>query len=309
MRPQTFDQFTGQSGVITNLEIALSSAKQREAPFPHTLFSGPSGLGKTTLAGILASEMGSEMVTLHGPNLEKPKDLVGPLSSASKNGIVFIDEVHALPKAVEEFLYTALEDGFILVPMEDDDPLKLELEPIGIMGATTREGLLATPLRNRFKSIERLTPYTEDDMKEVAKFHLAQLFDNHGFTIRNSAVAYIAQFSRGVPRIVVNLVDACRDTALHKGETVINGPLAKETLLRLGYTPNTPGLHEQDLKYLHTLSADKPKGVKQIATVLDQEVRTVEETIEPWLIRQGLVELTSRGRILTVNGQEIITDG
>lgn len=310
-RPETFADFHGQAKVKENLRIATASAVMRKAPVPHLLLAGPAGLGKTTLAGVVAKERGVDMTVIAAPALEKPKDLVGPLTSLKTNGILFLDEIHGIDKTIEEFLYSAMEDGKIQVYTDEDhkDFLTLNLDPFTLIGATTREGLLSKPLRDRFKLTERLKLYGDTEMAGVVDWTITQFITKEGMTFESQAEISksLVSFCHGTARHVQRFLEAIRDTAMAKGDgKYVTCSAVTATMERLGYSMTT-GLSAREADYLRVLgSAQFPKGVNAIAELLDDEETTVEETIEPWLVQIGAVERTPRGRSLTTKGRELV---
>ena len=305
LRPARLADFVGQRRVIDNLELAICAARLRSEPTEHVLFSGPPGLGKTSLARILAAEMGARLVSTSGPGLERPKDLVGILTQLDRGDVLFIDEVHRTPLAVEEYLYTAMEDFSVDLTI-DSGPharvMTMSLQPFTLIGATTREGLLSAPFRARFGIVERLSPYPTDELVRIVTRAATIL----GMPIRPEAALVIAERSRGTPRIANRLLRRARDLALVGGRLEIGGELAEETFVRLGIDEN--GLEEMDRRILRCLArADgAPVGLKTIAAAIDESEDTIAEVFEPHLLRLGLLQRTSRGRVLTAAGRETI---
>lgn len=301
LRPTSFNEFVGQARIIENLRVAISAARAREEALDHILFSGPPGLGKTTLSRILAQEMGTGLHSTSGPALDRARDLVGILTQLKPGDILFIDEVHRIPVAVEEFLYTAMEDFTIDFTL-DQGPnariLPLTIAPFTLVGATTREGLLSAPLRGRYGILERLTPYSQDDLQCVLT-RSASILD---LQLAPQAAALIAGRSRGTPRIANRYLRRARDLAQVRGSKAIAAELAEEALERMGV--DALGLEDMDRRILLCLGR-RPGiavGLKTIAAAVGESEDTVEEVFEPHLLRRGLIERTARGRCITPAG-------
>ena len=299
LRPLQFDDFSGQQKVVENLQVFVEAAKYRGEPLDHTLLHGPPGLGKTTLSNIIANELGVGFKVTSGPVLDKPGDLAGLLTSLETNDVLFIDEIHRLSPIVEEYLYSAMEDYRIDI-MIDKGPsarsIQIDLNPFTLIGATTRSGLLTAPLRARFGINMHLEYY---DPKTLAKIirRSARLLQ---VPISDAACDEIARRSRGTPRIANGLLRRVRDFAQVKGDGSINLEIAKMALGALnidGY-----GLDEIDNKILLTI-IDKfgggPVGITTIATAVGEDAGTVEDVYEPYLIMEGFLKRTPRGRVVT----------
>ncbi|MBW7845454.1 MAG: Holliday junction branch migration DNA helicase RuvB [Bacteroidia bacterium] len=299
LRPKTFDDFTGQEKILENLKVFVKAAVQRGEALDHVLLHGPPGLGKTTLSYIIAQELGSNIKTTSGPVLEKPGDLAGLLTNLEKGDVLFIDEIHRLSPIVEEFLYSAMEDYRIDI-MIDSGPnarsIQLEINPFTLIGATTRSGLLTSPLRARFGINARLEYYDKALMKKIIT-RSAQIINT---PIEINAAEEIAKRSRGTPRIGNALLRRTRDFAQIKGEGTITLDIAKFALNALNV--DAEGLDEMDNKILHTI-IDKfkggPVGINTIATAIGEEGGTIEEVYEPYLIQEGFLIRTPRGREVT----------
>ncbi|MBN1914511.1 MAG: Holliday junction branch migration DNA helicase RuvB [Parachlamydiales bacterium] len=299
LRPQRLEDFIGQERIQKRLQISVGAALQRKEPLGHILFSGPPGLGKTTLANILAHQMNANITITSGPVLEKPADLAGILTNLQKNDILFIDEIHRLPKQIEEYLYAAMED-FILDLLIDSGPnarsVQIKLNPFTLVGATTRFGLLSSPLRSRFLIQARLDYYPIEALAVIVK-RSAQILH---IDIDEDATTHIAQRCRGTPRIANNLLRWIRDFAQMHQQKTISNPLANEALNLLGI--DQKGLDELDKKILNVIIDHYnggPVGIKTISVALGEEPDTLTEVHEPFLIRHGFLKRTPRGREAT----------
>ena len=299
LRPLSFDDFTGQAKVVENLRIFVEAAKQRGEPLDHTLLHGPPGLGKTTLSNIIANELGVGFKLTSGPVLDKPGDLAGLLTSLEANDVLFIDEIHRLSPVVEEYLYSAMEDYRIDI-MIDKGPaarsIQIDLNPFTLVGATTRSGLLTAPLRARFGINLHLEYYDAATLKEIVQRSSSIM----GVVIDPKAAAEIAGRSRGTPRIANALLRRVRDFAQVKGNGQIDVAIARYALEALNI--DRYGLDEIDNKILTTI-IDKfkggPVGITTIATAIGEDSGTVEEVYEPFLIKEGFIRRTPRGREVT----------
>ena len=299
LRPSEFAEFVGQRKIRDRLMLAVQAAKERGETLDHVLFSGPPGLGKTTLSYILGEAMGVRVKTTSGPVLTKPADLAGLLTSIEAGDIVFIDEIHRMAKTVEEYLYSAMED-FAIDIMIDQGPnarsVRLELPRFTLVGATTRIGLIAAPLRARFGLVNRLDYYVPEDLEEIVKRSAARL----GVDIDDAGAIEIAHRSRGTPRIANNLLRRVRDYAQVRAGNRITGDVARESLELLEIDPH--GLDEMDVRILETICGKfngGPVGLSTIAVSVGEEPDTVEEAYEPFLIMEGYLERTPKGRQAT----------
>ncbi len=299
LRPLSFDDFTGQTKVVENLRIFVEAARRRGEPLDHTLLHGPPGLGKTTLSNIIANELQVGFKLTSGPVLDKPGDLAGLLTALEPNDVLFIDEIHRLSPVVEEYLYSAMEDYRIDI-MIDKGPaarsIQIDLNPFTLVGATTRSGLLTAPLRARFGINLHLEYYDSSTLKDIIQ-RSANLM---GVMIDPKAAAEIAGRSRGTPRIANALLRRVRDFAQVKGNGSIDVPIARYALEALNI--DKYGLDEIDNKILLTI-IDKfkggPVGISTIATAIGEDAGTVEEVYEPFLIKEGFIRRTPRGREVT----------
>jgi Holliday junction DNA helicase RuvB len=299
LRPKLFEEFTGQSSIVENLRIFIQAAKQRGEALDHALFTGPPGLGKTTLANIIASEMGSNIKTTSGPVLERPGDLAGLLTNLEEGDVLFIDEIHRLSAAVEEYLYSAMED-YRLDIMIDSGPaarsVQIELKPFTLVGATTRAGLLSAPLRSRFGITNRLDYYDAPTLLKIIN-RSARII---GIEADEEGMAELARRSRGTPRIANRLLNRTRDFAQVKGSGRITRDIALVALEALEVDEH--GLDEMDKRILLTIIekfSGGPVGVNTIAVSVGEEGGTIEEVYEPFLIQEGFLKRTPRGREVT----------
>ncbi len=299
LRPLQFSDFSGQKKVVENLEVFVEAAKYRGEPLDHTLLHGPPGLGKTTLSNIIANELGVGFKITSGPVLDKPGDLAGILTSLEKNDVLFIDEIHRLSPVVEEYLYSAMEDYRIDI-MIDEGPsarsIQIDLNPFTLVGATTRSGLLTAPLRARFGINMHLEYYEPETLQRILKRSASIL----RVPIHDDAALEIARRSRGTPRIANALLRRVRDFAQVKGNGSIDMAITQLSLNALNI--DQYGLDEVDNKILLTI-IDKfkggPVGVSTIATAIGEDAGTVEEVYEPFLIMEGFIKRTPRGRMVT----------
>lgn len=302
LRPGSFEDFVGQEQIRDNLRIAIEAAAGREEPLDHVLLCGPPGLGKTTLAHLIAQGMQADIVLTSGPALGAPKDLAGTLTRLQRNQVLFIDEIHRLPKQLEEYLYSAMEDhaiDVVLDPGPSGRSVRLGVQPFTLVGATTREGLLTAAFRSRFGIVERLEPYPSQDVEQILTRAAARL----GVQLDPRAAEMCAERARGTPRMALRILRRVRDLAQVLDKPSIDATTAEEGLQRLRI--DHLGLEEVDRKLLRALTQrGDAVGLKTLAAMIDEAEDTLEDVLEPHLIRQGLLARTPRGRVATARAYD-----
>lgn len=306
IRPETIDEYVGQEDVKENIRIFVEAAKMRNEPLDHVLLYGPPGLGKTTLAFIIAHELGTNIKTASGPSIEKSGDLAAILSSLEPGDVLFIDEIHRMPRYIEEILYPAMEDFSldIIVGSEGNSRnIKIDLPPFTLVGATTRAGDLSAPLRDRFGIVSKLQFYTVDELTRIVERTARVL----GVEIEEEAARELATRSRGTPRIANRLFKRVRDFALVKGNGIVDLAITEEALERLKV--DKMGLDNTDHELLFAIIekfGGGPVGVEALSSSIGEEVTTIEDVYEPYLLQTGLLKRTSRGRIATDKAYEVL---
>lgn len=299
LRPSTLDEYVGQKDLKENLKIYIEAAKTRNEALDHLLFYGPPGLGKTTLAYIIAKEMGTNIKVTSGPSIERAGDLAALLTSLEPGDVLFIDEIHRLPKVIEEVLYSAMEDYAIDLIVGKDDTsrsMRLDLPPFTLVGATTRAGDLTAPLRDRFGIVSKLDYYTLEEIQQIIK-RTSKVMDTQ---IAKDAVVEISKRSRGTPRIANRLFRRVRDFALVMNDNYVDPSIANFSLERLKV--DALGLDDVDVRYLKGIIErfnGGPVGIEAIASSISEEVMTLEDVYEPYLLQLGFINRTPRGRIVT----------
>ncbi len=299
IRPETLDEYVGQEELKENIRVFIQAALMRKESLDHVLLYGPPGLGKTTMAHIIANELGTTLRTASGPSIEKSGDLAAILSTLEPGDVLFIDEIHRMPKYIEEILYPAMEDFEldIIVGSEGNSrSIKIDLPPFTLVGATTRAGDISSPLRDRFGIVAKLNYYSDEELYQIVK-RTSKILD---MPISDEAAMELAKRSRKTPRIANRLFKRVRDFALVADEDSISKDLAKASLERLKV--DNDGLDQIDIEYLESLILKfngGPVGVETIATSIGEEVTTIEDVVEPFLLQQGFIKRTPRGRIAT----------
>ena len=302
LRPRRFDEYVGQTAVVDSISVAVSAASRRGDAIDHVLLHGPPGLGKTTIAHIIAREMDSRLVHTSGPAMERPADVVGILSNLDERDVLFIDEIHRLSSAVEEYLYSAMEDfrvDFTTGQGAFAKTINLPLQPFTLIGSTTRVGMLSAPLRDRFGLVYHLDYYTEEQLTLVVQ-RSANILD---VEVTEVGAAEIARRSRGTPRIANRLLRRVRDYAEVKHDGVISDEIARDALQLEGV--DKLGLDRLDRLYLETLARNYdggPAGVNALAATLNEEQQTLEDVVEPYLLKIGFILRTTQGRRTTPEG-------
>lgn len=304
LRPQLLKDYVGQKDIKSNIEICIKAAKDRSEALDHVLFYGPPGLGKTTLACIIANELGTDIKVTSGPAIEKAGDMAAILSGLKKGDVLFIDEIHRLARQVEEVLYTAMEDFAIDIMIgkgQTAKSVRIDLEPFTLVGATTKAGSLSAPLRDRFGLVHRLEFYTDSELSEIINNSAKKL----GVTIEQSGAEEMAKRSRGTPRIANRFLKRVRDYAQVKYDNVITGDIAKEVLDLMDV--DEKGLDKTDRLILKTMIENyggKPVGISAIAASIGEDADTIEDVYEPFLVLKGFINRTPRGRVVSESAYE-----
>lgn len=300
IRPATLDEYVGQEEIKDNLRVFIKACKMRDEVLDHVLLYGPPGLGKTTLAHIIANEMGTNIKTASGPSIEKSGDLAAILSTLEPGDVLFVDEIHRIPRYIEEILYPAMEDFVLDIVIANGDgssrSLKIDLPPFTLVGATTRAGDISAPLRDRFGIVSKLSYYTDEELDMIVKRTSKVL----GMPIEDKAAMELARRSRKTPRIANRLFKRVRDFALVFEQEEIDEEITRTSLNRLKV--DEYGLDQIDIQYLDALITKfngGPVGAQTVATSIGEEVTTIEDVVEPYLLQEGFVKRTPRGRVAT----------
>ena len=306
IRPECLDEYVGQNEIKENLRVFIKAAKMRNEPLDHVLLYGPPGLGKTTLAHIIANELGSTLRTASGPSIEKTGDLAAILSNLEPGDVLFIDEIHRMPSYIEEILYPAMEDfeiDLVIGGEGKSKSIKINLPPFTLVGATTRAGDLSSPLRDRFGIVSKLEYYSFEELKDIV-IRSGRVFD---INVHDDAAMELAKRSRKTPRVANRLFRRVRDFALVEGTGEIDLDITLKALRRLHV--DETGLDSIDIEYLTSLIKKfngGPVGVETIATSIGEEVTTIEDVVEPYLLQEGFIKRTRSGRIATEKAYKVL---
>lgn len=304
LRPQRLEDYIGQTAIKERVRISVDSAKKRQKPLDHILFFGPPGLGKTTLAYIIATEMEQNIRYVMGPSLEKPGDVVSVLSQLEEKDLLFIDEIHRMNRAAEEVLYSAMEDYFVNITIGregQNKQIKINLPQFTLIGATTKPGMLSNPLRDRFGMMCRMEYYTNDELKIITE-RTCKIMN---LTMDDASLSIVAKSSRGTPRIANRTIARIRDYAVSRNISAIDEKITKEGLSIYGISEN--GLNEADFSILKVLDENnRALGLETIAALTGEDSGTIENVNEPYLLMSGYIEKTPRGRMITEKGKSII---
>ena len=304
IRPSKLDEYVGQEEIKENIRVFIEAAKMRGEVLDHVLLYGPPGLGKTTLAHIIANELGVNLKTASGPSIEKSGDLAAILSTLEPNDVLFIDEIHRMPRFIEEILYPAMEDfefDVVIGGEGSSRSVKIDLPPFTLVGATTRAGDISSPLRDRFGIVSKLNYYTDEELKKIIE-RTSRVLD---MPIEEDAAKELAKRSRKTPRIANRLFKRVRDFALVNGDSIITKDITMTSLEKLKV--DQYGLDQIDIEYLTSLINKfngGPVGVETIATSIGEEVSTIEDVVEPFLLQEGFIKRTQRGRVATDKAYE-----
>lgn len=304
LRPDKLSEYIGQEKLKKSLSISINASKKINKNLDHILFYGPAGLGKTTISTLIANEMGVNIKSQSAPSIEKTGDIASVLLSLEENDILFIDEIHRLNIQIEEFLYSAMEDFFIEIITDvsgEKKPYKISLPKFTLIGATTLPGSLSIPLRNRFGMQHKLEYYSDNDIKTILKNNAIKI----NFDISENALIEIAKRSRGIPRLANKILSRFHEYCISE-EIDINNPEEIINAIMIMTGMNNLGLNESDINILNTLKNKKPMGIKSISSLSGEDISNVENVIEPYLIKLGLIEKTPRGRVITDKGINVL---